>query len=75
MKNKDLNLTDEQLNLKTRLEYGDISKIAKALGLSREHVSLVLSGKVDKPYIWNATKKFLLDRDKVREASIAALNS
>lgn len=75
MKNKDSKLTDEQLNLKTKLEYGDISKISRALGVSREHVSLVLSGKVDKPYIWAATKNFLADRDKVREESIAALNS
>lgn len=75
MKNKDLKPTDEQLLLKSKLEYGDISRIARALGFSREHVSLVLSGKVDKPYIWAAAKDFLADRDKMRKENIAALNS
>lgn len=75
MKKTDLKLTESQLKLKNRLEYGDISKIAKALGVSREHVSLTLSGKKDKKYIWDATEQFLIDRDKLRKRSISALNS
>lgn len=75
MKNPEVKLTETQLKLKERLEYGNISKIAKALGVSREHISLVLSGKIDKQYIWDATEQFLNERDIKRKQSISSLHS
>ena len=74
MKKVDLQLTDEQQILKEKLEYGDITNLASALDISRMTIWNTLNGKRQSPYIWDAIKQLVSERDSKRNEKITLLN-
>lgn len=74
MKKADLKLTEEQQILKDKLEYGDITNLASALDISRMTIWNTLNGKRKSPYIWDAIKQLVSERDNRRNEKINTLN-
>ncbi len=70
MKKEAIELTEEQKKLKERLEYGDITNLKNALGVSRMTIWNTLNGRRKSPYIWEAIRQLIESRAARRDKKI-----
>lgn len=70
-----IELTKHQEELKEKLEHGDVTDLAKALGVTTKTIQNVIYRRRKGQYVWDALEKYLADRSSKRAERILAIHS